>query len=810
MNSYEKLGSFYLGRHHDVSTGKTGDTPLMYDAKDLTTHAICVGMTGSGKTGLCVGLLEEAALDGIPSLIIDPKGDMGNLLLTFPDLAASDFRPWIDEDAARRKGISVEQHAAGQAELWKNGLAKWGQTGERIRRLRESAEFTIFTPGSDSGVPVSILSSFAAPSDAVLADGDLMRDRVGSTASSLLGLLDISADPLTSREHILISTVLDHLWRSGVSVDLAGLIHAIQNPPVDSIGVMNVETFFPQKDRFALAMRLNGILAAPGFKAWLQGQPLDVGSMLYTSTGRPRVAICSIAHLSESERMFFVSLLLNQVVAWMRGRPGTSSLRALVYMDEIFGYCPPTAEPPSKKPLLTLLKQARAYGLGVVLATQNPVDLDYKGLSNTGTWMLGRLQTERDKLRVLDGLEGAGSGGSFDRSKMEQTLAGLGKRVFLMHNVHEREPVLFHTRWAMSYLRGPLTRDQIRSLTPSRPSGGAASRAAAPQAGGGSAAARPMLPGGVPQVFLPAELPAGTDAGLIYEPMLIGLAHVDYIDRRSKKLKHVDEIALLTAVSENSDDADWETAAATEICREELEPDCDEDGSFAAPCTAATQARSYTRWRKALSDTLYRSRGLELFKSKNFGLISEPGESEAEFRIRLSEQAREKRDRLSDKLRAKYARRATRLEERVRRAEQAVQKEQEQSSGQKLQTAISFGATLLSAVLGRKATSMRTVGRATTAARGVGRVMREGQDIQRAQQNLEALKVQLDELQRELDNEMDLIEERTDPENEPLESKVLKPRRVDVDVKLVALAWAPYSESAAGERTPLWREARRG
>ena len=422
---------------------------VLYDSRDLVTHALCVGMTGSGKTGLCIGLLEEAAIDGIPAIVIDPKGDLANLLLTFPELRAEDFAPWINADEARNQGVEPAAFAAQQAELWKSGLAKWNQDGERIARLKSAADFTIYTPGSDAGVPVSILSSFAAPDEKTLEDREALRDRISATATSLLGLVGIDADPVQSREHVLLSTLLDAAWRAGKDLDLPTLIAQIQSPPVQKIGVLDLDSFYPAKDRFALAMALNNLLASPGFEAWLTGDPLDINRMLWTAEGRPRISIFSIAHLSDAERMFFVSLLLNQTLSWVRAQSGTTSLRALLYMDEIFGYFPPTANPSSKKPLLTLLKQARAFGLGVVLATQNPVDLDYKALGNTGTWFLGRLQTERDKARVLEGLEGAATaaGSGFDRAQMDTMLSGLAKRVFLMNNVHEKQPVLFETRW---------------------------------------------------------------------------------------------------------------------------------------------------------------------------------------------------------------------------------------------------------------------------------------------------------------------------------------------------------------------------
>lgn len=474
-HAYEKLGLFYLGRPYDLASGAPAPGLTLYDSKDLTTHAVCVGMTGSGKTGLGLGLIEEAAIDGIPVLAIDPKGDLGNLLLTFPELSAGDFRPWVNADEAERQGMTADEYAADRATRWRAGLAEWHQDGDRIRRLRESADFSIYTPGSNAGLPISILSSFAAPPAALQDDVELLAERINTTATSLLTLAGIDAEPVRSREHVLVATVLRHAWRQGRDLDLTALIQQIQQPPVKRVGVLDLDAFYPPAERFELAMRINQLLAAPGFELWLQGEPLDVDRLLYTEEGKPRVSIVSIAHLGETERMSFVALLLNQVLGWMRSQPGTNSLRAMLYMDEIFGYFPPVANPPAKAPLLTLLKQARAYGLGVVLATQNPVDLDYKGLSNTGTWFLGRLQTERDKARVLDGLEGVatGSGARFDRGAMEETLAGLSSRVFLMHNVHEEAPVVFETRWVMSYMRGPLTREQIRTLMADRKALGA-------------------------------------------------------------------------------------------------------------------------------------------------------------------------------------------------------------------------------------------------------------------------------------------------------------------------------------------------
>ena len=396
---YELLGKFYLGRDYDLETKELQDELVLYDSKDLVTHGVVLGMTGSGKTGLCISLLEEAAMDNIPAIVIDPKGDISNLLLTFPELQAQDFRPWINEDDAAKKAITPDEHAQNQADLWRNGLASWGQAPERIAQFREKVDLTVYTPGSNAGLPVSILSSLDVPEFEVLDDGEALAERIESTVSSLLSLVGVTADPIQSSEHILLSNIFNHAWRADHGITLESLITHIQVPPFDKIGVMDLETVMPEKDRRALAMKMNNLLASPGFSTWLQGEPLDINHMLHTPEGKPRISIFSIAHLGDSERMFFVSLLLNQMLGWMRSQSGTTSLRAMLYMDEIYGYLPPTAVPPSKKPMLTMLKQARAFGLGILLATQNPVDLDYKALSNIGTWWLGRLQTERDKAR---------------------------------------------------------------------------------------------------------------------------------------------------------------------------------------------------------------------------------------------------------------------------------------------------------------------------------------------------------------------------------------------------------------------------
>ena len=778
MQDYEKLGVFYLGREYDLETRTRTEKPVLYDSKDLVTHAVCVGLTGSGKTGLCICLLEEAAIDHIPSIVIDPKGDLANLLLTFPELTEQKFRPWINEAEAEQKGITAEAFAAKQADLWRKGLAEWDQDAERIRKLKESADFSIYTPGSNAGTPVSILKSFAAPGREILEDSELLREKIATTATSLLGLLGMDANPVTSREHILLSTIFDHGWKQG-DLDLPEIIQQIQTPPVTKIGVIDLESFFPAKERFAFAMSINHLLAAPGFDIWFQGESLDVGNLLYTTAGKPRVSIFSVAHLNDSERMFFVTLLLTQVLGWVRTQPGTSSLRAILYMDEIFGYFPPVANPPSKQPLLTLLKQARAFGLGVVLATQNPVDLDYKGLANAGTWFIGRLQTERDKARLLEGLEGiAVAGQLFDRAKMEQILAGLSTRIFLMNNVHEQEPVLFESRWALSYLAGPLTRAQIQKLkkpVETRAEAPVTKSEESPAVKGGE---RPVLPPEIAQYFV-----SGSDPNPVYVPKLWCSAKIYYADAKVGVATEQD-ISLIRDF-----DSDWDNALKQPETDFEKFPD--PEAAYGELPPEAASPKSYPIWTRDFSNWLFRTQALKLFKSNLLGQVSKPSESEKDFRIRLQQSAREERDRQIERLRVKYVTRINSLQDRIRRAEQTVEREREQAKQQKVQTAISFGTTVLGALFGRKRFGTSTLGRATTAARGVGRSMKEAQDIDRAEESVTVLRKQLVDLEEQLKREIQDLETRIDPQTETFQIVEMRPKKTNISVRNVALAWVP-------------------
>ena len=808
---FEKLGVFYLGRPYDMAAKQAKPGWLLYDSKDLVTHAVCVGMTGSGKTGLCLSLLEEAAIDNIPAIIIDPKGDLGNLMLTFPGLKAEEFQPWINEDDARKKGLSPADYAKAQADFWTKGLAGWQQDGARIQRLREAADVAIYTPGSNAGLPVSILKSFAAPAADVREDAELFRERISTTVTSLLGLLGIEADPIQSREHILLSTILDHTWRNEKDLDLAALIHAIQTPPVSKIGVMDVESFFPSKDRFALAMKLNNLLAAPGFQSWLEGEALDIQSLLYTPAGKPRLAIFSIAHLNDAERMFFVTLLLSQMVGWMRAQSGTTSLRALLYMDEIFGYFPPVANPPSKLPLMTLLKQARAFGLGVVLATQNPVDLDYKGLANTGTWFIGRLQTERDKARVLEGLEGASSsaGKKFDKGRMEQTLAGLGNRIFLMNNVHEDEPVVFETRWCLSYLRGPLTRTQIKALMdPVRRQASGVKRQTSGEArltndASRMTSSRPIVPPDVPQQFVPLRGSKPEGSELVYAPMLLGSSQIRFSDTKSG-IDQMEAVTVLAPMTDGAVPVDWDHAVAADLAVADLEQSPESDAQFLPLSASAGKAKSYADWNKDFGGWLFRTQKLELFKSPTTKDVSKPGESERDFRVRLQQSGRELRDKAAESLRQKYAPKIATLQDRIRRAEQMQAKQQAESRSSQVQAAISVGASILGAFLGRKTISATNIGRATTAIKSAGRVMKESQDVGHAEDNVAALQQQLADLEAQFKAESDVLAAATDPLNEKLETVSIKPTKSNIAVKLVALAWTPQWRDAKGMVTSAW------
>lgn len=791
---YEKLGAFYLGRPYDPETKATAGEPLLYDSRDLTTHAVCVGMTGSGKTGLCLALLEEAGIDGVPAICIDPKGDLANLLLTFPQLAPADFEAWVDPADAKRKGLSVPDYAASVANTWRKGLADWDQTPARIGKLRNSVDLTIYTPGAHTGLPLSVLRSLDAPGDGMRDDATALRERVGGVVGGLLSLVGRDADPLQSREHILLSNIVEQAWRAGQGLDLASLITAVQKPPMDKVGALDLETFFPAKDRTALAMALNNLLASPGFSAWLDGDPLDAQRLLFTPEGKPRISIISIAHLSDPERMFVVTLVLNELVGWMRRQSGTSSLRAILYMDEIFGYFPPTASPPSKMPMLTLLKQARAFGVGCVLATQNPVDLDYKGLGNTGTWFIGRLQTDRDKQRVLDGLESALPGGAAgSRPTLDKLMSSLTQRVFLMRNVHEDAPLLMQSRWALSYLRGPLTGPEIARLMAGRRDEGKTSQTV-------RSAARPAVPADVREYFIAATRGSGATE---YRPMVLGSAKLHFVDA-SAKIDLWRTVSLLAPIAD--DGAAWAEAQSNGSTRPAFTERPEESAQFATLSAAALRAQSYAAWGRSLAAQLYETARSEVFTCKALDLASNPDESEGDFRARLAHAARERRDAAVEKVREKFAAKRTTLADQLRRAEERVGRERDQLTERRTQTAVSIGSAVLGALFGRKAISASSVGRAATAMRTASRVGREKEDVTRAEDSLDVLRQRLADFDAECETDLKAAGDSLDVASLPLERRSLAPRKGDIAVGEIALAWVPWRHGADGFPAPAWGE----
>ncbi|MFB0563351.1 MAG: helicase HerA domain-containing protein [Candidatus Lokiarchaeia archaeon] len=833
MEGLEKLGAFYLGKEYDLKKKKILDRPVMYDARDLTTHAVCVGMTGSGKTGLCIALLEEAAIDNVPAIIIDPKGDITNLLLNFPKLQPEDFQPWINVDDARRKGMSVEEYSKKVATDWSKGLAQWDEGPERIQRLKDSAEFLIYTPGSDAGLPVNILHSFDAPELDWEENEEILRDKIQGTVSAILGLVGIEADPVRSREHILLSNIFEHSWRNGEDMDLAKLILLVQDPPMRKLGVFDLNTFFPEKNRFELAMALNSLIAATGFERWLEGQPLEIGEILHGPNGKPRMAIFYTAHLNDAERMFFVTLLLQQVLTWMRSQPGTTSLRALIYFDEVFGYLPPVGEPPSKRPLLTLLKQARAFGLGVMLTTQNPVDLDYKGLTNAGTWFIGKLQTERDKGRVLEGIESvaSSSGTAFNRNYLDKLISSLGSRVFLLHNVHEDEPVIFYTRWVMSYLRGPLTRLQVKELmkdikkeemvsVPSKKrKGKIKARAAAlskEELPPGLSPHRPTLSPSLEQVFLPTQISLEQavrqlekkeggplkvrEDRLVYEPALLGMATIHFINRKYD-LDESRKVALLLEAPESRGLLKWDEAESLDIAHRDLADKPFGEALFSDVPGTVSDAKRMKTMEKDFADYLYRNQTVELYYHPALKLYSQPNETKREFTVRCSEAAREKRDAEVDKLSEQYESKIENLEDKLAREERALAEDEAEYSARKREELISAGETVIGMFMSRRRS--RSI---STAARKRRITRKAKADIKESEAAIADLKEDIAKLEEELKEKAKDITSSWDDALKDIDEIRITPHKTDIDMELFALAWAPqweitYKDASGKERT---------
>jgi DNA helicase HerA-like ATPase len=816
----EHLGSFYLGAEYDLQRGADTAIPLNYDSRDLTTHALCVGMTGSGKTGLCLALLEEAAIDSVPAILIDPKGDISNLLLQFPDLTPQDFAPWIDQDEAQRQGKTVAEYAADVAARWRQGIETWGMSSERVRTLKEAADYTIYTPGSDAGLPVNILGSLAAPGLNFDAQAEIIRERISGTVNALLGFVGISADPIQSREAILLSNIFEHFWRQNQDLDLTQLILSIQNPPVRQLGVLDVDTFYPEKERFELAMAFNNLVASPKFQSWLQGEALEIDSLLYTTEGKPRHSIFYIAHLSDKERMFFVTLLLETLLAWVRRQAGTQSLRALLYFDEVYGYLPPVAEPSSKRPLMALLKQGRAVGLGCALATQNPADVDYKGLTNTGTWFIGRLQAERDKARVIEGLKSAiaEAGGEGERVDYDRIIGQLKPRVFLMHNVYEEEPAIFQTRWVMSYLHGPLTRPQVQALMARRkdeddiPAEASVQPAVAAQPAPtarrlasptGFSPNRQVLDPGIPQLFLPVTedesgvtSPAAQgniridQAQLVYEPAILGGATVRFFDRK-QGISEQRERLLLAPPPDALGAVDWNKAQALSIRLSALEQSPArlaplQGPFFASVPEAANSAAELKNIAQAFADWLYYNSQLTLLAHPELDVVQRPEETEQQFKLRLRQAMRERRDAEVDRLREKYAAQVERLEAKLRKEKREREQDEADYAARKRESWIATGEMLLT--LMRRRRLYRTVSWNASRHRLANRAKME---VEEGQQEIEDLEAELAGLRQELEREVRQITPKWVDILKALTTYPVRPRRADIKVRIVGLAWVP-------------------
>lgn len=805
-------GAIDPATHERITDDATSHISVATDK--LTTHGVIVGMTGSGKTGLGVIVIEEALQAGLPVIAIDPKGDLTNLCLTFPDLAASDFRPWIDEAQAKNADKTPDQFAADQAALWTKGLAGWDLSGADIGTLRSKTDFTIYTPGSQSGVPMNIVGSLQVPVD--MSDAEVVADEIDGYVSGLLGLVGIEADPLSSREHILISNLINHSWTEGKALDLMTLVGMIATPPIRKLGVFELDQFFPEADRMKLAMRLNGLLASPAFASWAAGPPLDIDSMMFGPDGTPRCAIVSTAHLSDDERQFVTSLILSKLVTWMRRQSGTTDLRAMLYMDEVAGYLPPTANPPTKKPIMLLMKQARAFGVGVVLSTQNPVDIDYKAISNAGTWMIGRLQTDRDKARLLDGMSSASGG--VDIAAIGDTISGLGKREFMLRRAGKDQPEVFTTRWAMSYLRGPMTRDQIELMMDSAKV--EAETAAAPVASSGLVGQPTPVPGE------PAPGPALDDDETAVMPEVADGTAVRWADIASPWLGDVGAdsrgpklaAAAVARINLRYDETKADLVHDDEFecvvfplgeqidTSEMIKVDYDDRDLRTDPPAAAvyqlTEAKlaNKTYWtslEKAIRDQLVRTLTVDISMNKALKLYGRPGEETDEFEKRCLKIADDRADEEIAKLRDKYETKAKRLRDQIEGLEDKIDLLEEQSKSKRNSELLSTAGGLLGGLLGGRKSKGGMLGgllgKAGTAARRRGTTKAAGERVDAAENKLERLSADLEDLEAELTDEVMDIDAKWMDTAKSIDQMSVGLEATDVKVAQIALTWLPVS-----------------
>ena len=789
ISLYEKLGLFYIGKEVDPKSFQSTDNPFLYKSKDFTTHAAIIGMTGSGKTGLGISIIEEAAIDKIPSIIIDPKGDMGNLLLAFPDLRPEDFKKWIDPAEAENKGIDPDIYAENISKSWENGLKSDSQGKDRIALYKNSVDFSIYTPGSSAGIPLSVLNSFDVPSQDVLDDPDTFSSIINSTVMGLLSLVNINADVLTSKEYILLAAIFSHFWKSKISLSLEELIGHITNPPFEKIGVLSINNFYQQKERFELAMLLNNILSSPGFSMWLEGERLDIQNLLYTKEGNPKVSILSIAHLDNNQRMFFVTLFLNKYISWMRQQRGMTALRSLLYMDEIFGFFPATSSPPSKKPMLLLLKQARAFGVGIVLATQNPIDIDYKGLSNIGSWFLGRLQTRQDRDRVIDGLI-KNIENSLDKSAVESLLANMKKRTFLLKSAHLDHVPLLETRWVLSYLRGPLSSIEISELMKDKKkilSGSDQKEEQIPFAQETKYSETtniiPLVSDKVKQYFL--NNPPFADE-VAYEPKIVLNGKVRFYNQ-SKRVDQKEEISLKLPVYKDMTEIDLRNTLPNDdnISSYDFKPV--EKAKFSLLPPFLERLKDTKAIESKFKNYLYDTKRVELYTCKKFKLLSRPEENLSEFTTQLSEVLREEKNKEVEKLKEKYTKKEEKLERDNIKLLEKLEKEEAQVKTVTTQSALSLGSSVLGVLLGR--TKIGTLGTSVTGLNKASRVLKEKKDVELVKKKIEKLREDFSGLEEELKENIEEISEKFDIENYEIETISIKPKKSDIFAIKVALLW---------------------
>ena len=819
------MADFLLGGQIDAAKHERTDSLTTISSGDFTTHGVIVGMTGSGKTGLGIVLVEEALSAGVPALLIDPKGDLTNLCLTFPQLAPADFQPWVNEGDASKAGQSVPDFAAGQAKAWTDGLAGWGIASDRIIALRNNVTFTIYTPGSSAGIALNIVGSLQAPSD--VSDAEVVGDEIEGFVSGLLSLVDIDADPLSSREHILLSNLILNEWTAGRSLDLPTLVGMIQQPPIRKLGVFELDQFFPPKDRMAFAIRLNGLLASPSFGAWITGPPLDIGSMLKTADGKPRCAIVTTAHLTDQERQFVTTLILSKLVTWMRKQSGTTDLRALLYMDEVAGYLPPTAMPPTKKPIMTLMKQARAFGVGVVLSTQNPVDVDYKALSNAGTWMIGRLQTDQDKQRLLDGMSAAS--GAVDVNEIGSTIAGLAKREFVLRRAGKDHPEIFTTRWAMSYLRGPLTRDQIALLMADQKGeiapAGPKSETASPATAAGESSPAARSPSDVPvttpssisgpqlghdEITLLPEVAAGVAVrwadvaspwlatvggdprGTRYESSIVARVALRYDDDKADLVHDEEYEAVLFPLA---DPVDATRSIAVDYDDRDLRPDAPSLCVYRLPNAPVKDKTFWTRVERDLIDALVRSRTVDLQANRDLKMFGRPGEGADDFTVRCLTAANDLADKETAALRSKYADKVTRVQTQIQAAEDRAELLDTERKGRRSEEMLSTAGSILGGLLGgrrsRGGLLGSILGKAGGAAGRRTRTAAAGDRLDAAENKLEGLHRQLEDLESELTQEVTDIDAKWMATAKNISTLQVGLERTDVRVTQLALVWIP-------------------